>query len=80
MMVRVILFTKWVTVMAVVMVMMMAVFQWGVQYIYGANIIQTFVLFGRHSDPNELRQRPEKNYLQDTGGDVGADDHKDNLS
>ena len=22
------------------------------------NIIPTFVLFGRHSDPNELRQRP----------------------
>ena len=22
--------------------------------------VQTFVLFGRHSDPNELRQRPER--------------------
>ena len=24
------------------------------------NIIPTFVLFGRHSDPNELRQRPAR--------------------
>ena len=34
--------------------------------IEAVNGIQTLVLFGRHSDPNELRQRPEKGNEQIT--------------